>query len=279
MTSREYSDPLSDPAEDAQGVPSPEEPANDLERARAESFAERVDNLLAGEEPPPAMPPEERALVDVAGAIRAGVLGRNLDETRLGELVESAFSQRAAAASEGQRSGRSAASPMGAGASAEAEPRAPAGAQGNPEPARSEAEAAAAPEPNADPDAAPSRGEVAQSAKGVRSAERSAPKTGVSRQNRARGRWRKRSAAIGLAAAALAAGTLAAVFADSLAQSSPVEAQPIPDRATSRPADPLVGEIPRERAADARARTDAIFADRLQGFRTRTWGEPGDEEP
>lgn len=38
----------------------------------------------------------------------------------------------------------------------------------------------------------------------------------------------------------------------------------------SRPADPLVGAIARERAGDAADRIDAIYADRLSGFRDRT---------
>jgi len=37
----------------------------------------------------------------------------------------------------------------------------------------------------------------------------------------------------------------------------------------SRPADQLIGPIARERAGDASARMDTIFADRLDGFRER----------
>jgi hypothetical protein len=40
----------------------------------------------------------------------------------------------------------------------------------------------------------------------------------------------------------------------------------------SRPADPLVGPIARERAGDARSRIDAIFADRLDGYRELQFG-------
>ena len=43
----------------------------------------------------------------------------------------------------------------------------------------------------------------------------------------------------------------------------------IPTTWKSRPADPLIGEIRRERAADAGTRIDTIFADRLDGFRER----------
>jgi hypothetical protein len=43
----------------------------------------------------------------------------------------------------------------------------------------------------------------------------------------------------------------------------------VPAEWTSRPADALVGPIARDRAGDASARVDAIFADRLDGFRAR----------
>ena len=51
-------------------------------------------------------------------------------------------------------------------------------------------------------------------------------------------------------------------------------AEAVPARWTSRPTDPLIGPIPRERAGDASARIDYIFADRLDGFRERRFG-PG----
>jgi hypothetical protein len=44
-------------------------------------------------------------------------------------------------------------------------------------------------------------------------------------------------------------------------------ATPVEQR--SRPADPLIGAIPRAEVADARARLDVVYADRLAGFRTR----------
>jgi hypothetical protein len=43
----------------------------------------------------------------------------------------------------------------------------------------------------------------------------------------------------------------------------------VPVEWTSRPADSLIGPIARDRAGDASARIDAIFADRLDGFRAR----------
>jgi hypothetical protein len=44
---------------------------------------------------------------------------------------------------------------------------------------------------------------------------------------------------------------------------------PAPVEWRSRPADPLIGPIARDHAGDASARIDAIFADRLDGFRAR----------
>jgi hypothetical protein len=60
------------------------------------------------------------------------------------------------------------------------------------------------------------------------------------------------------------------------AAESPV-AEAVPASWTSRPTDALIGPIPRERAGDAGARIDYIFADRLDGFRERRWspGRPG----
>jgi hypothetical protein len=49
----------------------------------------------------------------------------------------------------------------------------------------------------------------------------------------------------------------------------------MPAEWTSRPADALVGPIARDRAGDASARIDAIFADRLDGFRARRFARGG----
>ena len=50
---------------------------------------------------------------------------------------------------------------------------------------------------------------------------------------------------------------------------APVAHRPAPAEWTSRPADSLIGPIARDHAGDASARIDAIFADRLDGFRAR----------
>lgn len=74
------------------------------------------------------------------------------------------------------------------------------------------------------------------------------------------------------------ATTLVAVAALLLLWLAPSAKPPIAQRAElpelqrSRPADALIGPIARERADDARTRIDAIFADRLDGFRARRWG-------
>jgi hypothetical protein len=44
----------------------------------------------------------------------------------------------------------------------------------------------------------------------------------------------------------------------------------VPDHWRSRPTDELIGQITPERSAEAGARVDAIFADRMSGFRERT---------
>jgi hypothetical protein len=49
----------------------------------------------------------------------------------------------------------------------------------------------------------------------------------------------------------------------------------LPASWTSRPSDSLIGPIAREHAGDATARIDEIFADRLDGFRERTYTRGG----
>ncbi|HVV85018.1 MAG TPA: hypothetical protein VHE35_18265, partial [Kofleriaceae bacterium] len=58
------SDPLSGP------VPAPDAPPEPAERARARGFGDLVDKVLAGRAPA-AVPAEDRALLEVATAIRA----------------------------------------------------------------------------------------------------------------------------------------------------------------------------------------------------------------
>ncbi|HEY0193122.1 MAG TPA: hypothetical protein VGC42_18520 [Kofleriaceae bacterium] len=55
----------------------------------------------------------------------------------------------------------------------------------------------------------------------------------------------------------------------------PVRSARLPEEQRSRTADAVVGPIARERAGDASARIDAIFADRLDGFRAHALSRRG----
>lgn len=170
------------------GVPGPEEPADDLERARARSLAKRVDALVEGQSVPPVVTADERALLEAAVAIRAaaGELGGDADRTE--RAIDGAFAQ------------------FGGG-----------------------------------------EGPVLQ-----------APRRRVT------------GAALPWMVAA-AAASLALVFALGRQAPPEIRAHAPPVEWTSRPADGLVGAIDRARAADARERADAIFADRLRGYRDLAW--------
>lgn len=73
-----------------------------------------------------------------------------------------------------------------------------------------------------------------------------------------------------------ATSTLVAAAAIALWLRAPQRVAPaqaaLPIEWKSRPADPLIGPISHERAGDAGARLDAIFADRLDGYRERRFG-------
>jgi len=84
----------------------------------------------------------------------------------------------------------------------------------------------------------------------------------------------------------IVAGTMTLVAAAAIAmlwlrtpggtgRGNPVARRAVPEEWTSRPADSLVGPIARDHAGDAGARIDAIFADRLDGFRTRRLARGG----
>ena len=75
--------------------------------------------------------------------------------------------------------------------------------------------------------------------------------------------------AIAGASSLVAAAAIAMVWLRTPPPAAAPVAEAVPARWTSRPADPLIGPIPRERADDASARLDYIFADRLDGFRER----------
>jgi|HubBroStandDraft_6_1064221.scaffolds.fasta_scaffold514905_2 hypothetical protein len=93
--------------------------------------------------------------------------------------------------------------------------------------------------------------------------------TGVVPLASARRRWLPWTVAA--SSALVAAAALIALFVRPPAQ-PPTSAPDVPVAWRSRPADALVGAIAREHAADADTRIDAIFADRLDGFRERRLG-------
>ena len=72
----------------------------------------------------------------------------------------------------------------------------------------------------------------------------------------------------------VAAAALAMLWLRAPASLGPAAAH-VPAEWTSRPADGLVGPIARDRAGDASARIDAIFADRLDGFRAQRLARGG----
>ena len=86
----------------------------------------------------------------------------------------------------------------------------------------------------------------------------------------ARGRLRRAAPWLfGGASTLVAAAALVALWLRAPVRVAPAVQAEIPTTWKSRPADPLVGEITREHADDASTRIDAIFADRLDGYRER----------
>ena len=65
--------------------------AGAAERAQAEGFGRLVDDLLAGVPPPPAMDPDQRALVETATVVVASNRVVELDQSRIGRLVDQAL--------------------------------------------------------------------------------------------------------------------------------------------------------------------------------------------
>jgi hypothetical protein len=73
-----------------------ERPADDRERARAARFARLVDGAIAGDEAPPALAAEERALLETATEIHAVVHGR-LPTGRRRAMLDEVFGEPVAA--------------------------------------------------------------------------------------------------------------------------------------------------------------------------------------
>jgi len=92
-------------------------------------------------------------------------------------------------------------------------------------------------------------------------------------------RWQRRAPWIVAAASALvAAAAIVALVVRPVRTRAPAGAaiapiaRDLPDAERSRPADTLIGVIPQEHAGDASDRLDAIFADRLDGYRELAMG-------
>lgn len=194
-------------------VPAPEVAPDPAERARARGFGDLVDKVLAGRAPA-AVPADDRALLEVATAIRAATHPVELPAARRSQLVESAL-----ATAIDRRAGTRPGDP-------------------------------------------------------TRTTVRTVPIISIQRGARARRLpWVVAGTASLVAAAAIA---LLATRPPRLAPTplaSPATAA-LPAEQRSRPADPLIGVIGRDRAGDAAARLDIIYADRLDGFRERTLSAP-----
>ena len=182
-------------------VPEPDDEASASERARAKTFAELVDNTLAGRTPP-AMSADDRALLEVATVIRAASGGMELAPSRQRNLIEDALRQAVG-------------------------------------------------------------GNVAATSLSTTPITSARTKRWVP--------W-------------MIAGTTSLVAAAALVMlwvRTPKHQRKVPTSADikeewiQRPTDKLIGRIPAERSGDASARIDAIFADRLDGYRDRVWSGRG----
>lgn len=87
--------------------------------------------------------------------------------------------------------------------------------------------------------------------------------------SRARRRWVPWAVAATSTIIAAAAVLLLWLRAPERLPAEPPVAQPTPEHWKPRSADALIGPISRDRAGDASARIDAIYADRLDGYRER----------
>jgi hypothetical protein len=218
---------------------SPDDPASPVERAQAESFARLVDQLMAGDSLPPAMASDERILVEVTAVMRACVgdpLDVELDTSRRDALIDQALLQALEQAPEQNRRER----PEG---------------ENDPE-AASEHDAAGAGRFGELPPARPAHPDHA-------------PDDVIDLGARRRGRlgtiipW------------ALTAAAAAAALFLALQRPAPERTASLPEPAPasvsevhrSRPADALIGQIPRDRAERASDRLDMIYADRMAGYR------------
>jgi hypothetical protein len=212
----------------------PETMADAREQAQAASFAALLDRLTTGLALPPAMTAEERTLVETAGMVRASARPVALAPERQSALIEEALH-----------------AALGRGGAGN---RAHAGSKGI---------------HGAAPERVPSRAPGRDQSRPDRSDTSDAPAP-IDLGERRRGRYFR---ALPWAMASVAAALLLVLWQSRTGRLSPAAPTVVAQRAPldtvhrSRPADVLIGEIPRSRADAARTRIDMIYADRLIGYR------------
>jgi hypothetical protein len=222
------------------------------EQARAEAFGRLIDGLMEGQPLPPAMDSDDRALVETATMVVASSRPLELSETRTRRLVDSALES----AILGHPSEGSAPRSDMAGTVAPASGETPMG------PGRRPPLTAV---PGA-PVAGRERADVTEE-----SSERSTTDVRVRRRRRDRA-----ARALPWAVASLAAAAAVVLFMVRPGDLGPggqakLESEPpaieLSVFNSSRPADTLIGAIPREASGGARERLDILFADRMAGYR------------
>jgi hypothetical protein len=217
---------------------SPDDPTSPAETAQAESFARLVDELVAGGSLPPAMASDERALVEVAAIMRVCVgdpRDVELDASRRDALIEQALLQALDQGRDQHRGERS---------EVESDEREHGAVRSGAQEGFSDSDAGR-------PEHGPGDG----------------PGDVIDLGARRRGRL---GTIIPWALTAVAAA--AALFL-ALQRPAPEHTASLPEPASlseihrSRPADALIGQIPRDRAERASDRLDVIYADRMAGYR------------
>jgi len=72
-------------------IPEPDAPETDAERGQAESFADLVDGLVAREPTPPALRPDDRAMLEAATIVHSSTHDYQLSDERCAALIDRAF--------------------------------------------------------------------------------------------------------------------------------------------------------------------------------------------
>jgi hypothetical protein len=232
---------------------SPDDPASPAETAQAESFARLVDELMAGSSLPPALASDERALVEVAAIMRVCVgepRDVELDASRRDALIDQALLQ-ALEHKVGQGRDQAMDQAMDQHGRERSEVE-------NDEREHGAAVRSGAQEGLADSDAGRPEhvpGDVPGDGPGD-----------------VMGARRRRRLGTIIPWALTAAAVAAALFL-ALQRPAPEHTASLPEPASrseihrSRPADALIGQIPRDRAERASDRLDMIYADRMAGYR------------